>query len=296
MAASLTQARESEFARLQIHRWLGAAVLNWLLIVSAFVLLAVLPWPERLLLLPLALVIIGTRQHALALLAHDGAHYLCSRNRSLNDVLTTVLCAYPLFASLRSYRKFHLAHHQHIGTRGDPEFEFKLGMAPRFDLPVQRRQVYVQFAKDCLGFGLPDILHTLKTLKPIDLRDATYLAVFWTIVAGTLALTGYIWCLVVWFVALNTVQWAVFRIRIWTEHSGLATGTHRIQPNWWQRLLFFPTNTWCHYEHHEAASTPFHRLPALRQTMKEEPLISLNELFERLSLEPARPSGVRIRD
>jgi len=285
--------RPFEPASLQTYRWLGTTLLNWLAIGLSFGILAELGWPLALLFLPFALIIIGTRQHALALLAHDGAHHLCSRNRALNDVLATVLCAYPLTASLRSYRQFHMAHHQHVGTREDPEFEYKGGMAPRWDLPVTRRTIYVQFAKDCLGLGLVDIVQTVKTLKPIDVRDAVHLGIFWTSVTGILLLTGYAWGLLVWFLALNTVQWAVFRVRTWTEHSGLVLGeTHRLRATWWQRFLFLPTNTWCHYEHHESASTPFYRLPALRQRLPNAPrAVSLGELFDLFSAMPACASG-----
>jgi fatty acid desaturase len=268
--------------QLQPLRWLATASINWLWILLAFVVLGELGWPDALWFLPLALIVIGTRQHALALLAHDGAHYLCSRNRALNDVLSTVLCAYPLTASLRSYRRFHLDHHRYVGTADDPEFEYKRGMAPRWDLPIARRQVYLQFLKDCLGLGVADIVQTVKTLRPIDVSDAASLAAFWISATAILAFTGNLWCIAVWFLALNTVQWAVFRVRTWTEHSGLAVGlTHRLRATWWERFLFLPTNTWCHYEHHESASTPFYRLPELRRSLGEAPtLVSLSELFD----------------
>ncbi len=293
MAESPAGTHLLESTPVQARRWLATTLLNWFAIALSFVILGELGWPKALLFLPLALVIIGTRQHALALLAHDGAHHLVSRNRTLNDVLATVLCAYPLTASLRSYRRFHLAHHQHVGTSADPEFEYKGRMAPRWDLPVSRRRIYLQFAKDCLGLGLMDILQTAKTLKPIDVRDAIHLGVFWVSVSAALVLTGNAWVIAVWFVALNTLHWAVFRVRTWTEHSGLALGgTHRLRANWWQRLLFLPTNTWCHYEHHQSTSTPFHGLPALRRRLQDGPVaVSLGELFDLFSGMPACASG-----
>lgn len=293
MAESIVAVHPDEHAPLQVSRWLATAALNWLAIGVSFAILSQLGWPTALLFLPFALVIIGTRQHALALLAHDGAHYLCSRNRVLNDVLATALCAYPLTASLRSYRRFHMEHHRHVGTAEDPEFEYKGGMAPRWDLPATRQQIYRQFAKDCVGLGLVDIVQTVKTLKPIDARDAIWLAAFWSTVVGALAVTGNLWYLAVWFVALNTVQWAVFRIRTWTEHAGLGGGeTHRVRATWWQRWLFLPTNTWCHYEHHESAATPFYRLPTLRARLRDgPPALSFGELLDAFAAMPACASG-----
>jgi fatty acid desaturase len=293
MAESASIAQFDRPGPLRVGRWFATALWNWLAIGLSYVILAKLGWPAAIWFLPIALVVIGTRQHALALLAHDGAHFLCSRNRALNDVLATVLCAFPLTASLRSYRRFHMVHHQNVGTPEDPEFEYKRGMAPRWDLPATRPQIYRQFAKDCLGLGLPDIVQTVKTLKPIDRRDAMYLAAFWSTVVAALFLTGYLWCLAVWFVALNTVQWAVFRVRTWTEHAGLGVGeTHRLRATWWQRFVFLPTNTWCHYEHHESAATPFYELPSLRRRLPNTPkALSLGELFDRFATMPPCPSG-----
>ena len=293
MAESAATVQLHQNAQLKLRRWVGAALLNWSAIVLSFVILSELGWPAGLAFLPVALLVIGTRQHAIALLAHDGAHHLCSRNRTLNDVLATVLCAYPLAASLRSYRRFHMLHHQHVGTERDPEFDYKRRMAPRWDLPVTRGQIYRQFAKDCVGLGLPDIVETVKTLRPIDARDAFWLASFWVVVSLVLLATGNLWCLAVWFVALNTVQWAVFRVRTWTEHSGLLMGgTHRLRPTLWQRFMFLPTNTWYHYEHHQSASTPFYGLPDLRRRLGESPKpLSLAEFFDLLALMPACATG-----
>jgi fatty acid desaturase len=282
----------SDLTRVQPHRWLSAAIFNWLVIAFTFAFLAKFAWPTRLLLMPLALVLIGTRQHSLALLAHDGAHFLCSRNRVVNDTLSSLLCAFPSGASLVSYRRFHFAHHRYTGSSKDPEFEFKGGMGSRWDLPMTRHQMFVQVVKDCFGFGLPDILQTAKTLKPADVRDWVNFVGFWLVVSTSLATAGLAWCIAVWFVALSTFQWAAFRIRIWTEHSGLSIGgTHRFHATWWQRMFLFPVNTWCHYEHHANVAVPFHRLPELRQRMCEEPILSLDEVFTRLSMMPRCQTG-----
>src|SRR5262249_34876167 len=115
----------------------------------------------------------------------------------------------------------------------------------------------------------------------------------WGSIVLLLAATGYLWCLAVWFISLNTIQWAVFRVRTWTEHSGLGMGqTHRLRATWWERFVFLPTNTWCHYEHHESAATPFYLLPALRERLEHSPKpISLGELFDLFGAMPACATG-----
>jgi len=47
----------------------------------------------------LAIVVIATRQHALAVLMHDGAHRLLFADRRVNDLVSDLLLAFPLFIS-----------------------------------------------------------------------------------------------------------------------------------------------------------------------------------------------------
>ena len=108
------------------------------------------------------------------------------------------------------------------------------------------------------------------------------------VVSTVLVSTGRAWCLALWLVSIGTAQWAAFRVLIWTEHAGLPEGqTHRFHANWWQRWLFFPMNTWCHYEHHASAATPFYRLPALRRELDAVPILTVGQVFELLARAPA---------
>jgi fatty acid desaturase len=189
-----------------------------------------------------------------------------------------------LGASLRAYRKFHLAHHRHVGTADDPESDYKAGMGSRWRLPLTRRRLVSRALLDCVGLGAPDVLQTFKTLRPRDLDDALAYAGFWLVVGAALTFAGLAWCIALWLVASATTQWAAFRVRIWTEHAGLSEGeTHRFHANWWQRWLFFPMNTWCHYEHHAHAATPFYLLPELRRELRTEPVLTVGQVFDKLS-------------
>ena len=50
-----------------------------------------------------SLVVIGSRQFALAVLAHDGAHNLLFSNSKINDFMSQWFCAYPIFQDNRVY-------------------------------------------------------------------------------------------------------------------------------------------------------------------------------------------------
>ena len=71
---------------------------NWLQMSSAMALFFFYP---NVLTFLVALVIIGSRQFALAVLAHDAAHNLLFSNNKVNDWAGQWFCAYPIFQDNR---------------------------------------------------------------------------------------------------------------------------------------------------------------------------------------------------
>ena len=64
----------------------------------------------------LALFVIGARQLGFAILMHEAAHRSLFGNRRLNDWAGNWLAAYPVWAEVEPYRRYHLVHHAHTGT------------------------------------------------------------------------------------------------------------------------------------------------------------------------------------
>ncbi|MGZ3429289.1 MAG: fatty acid desaturase, partial [Polyangia bacterium] len=73
-----------------------------------------------------AIVGIAGAQHALAVLAHEGAHYRFYKTRWLND-LAGKLCAAPLGLSMLTYRLIHRIHHNHLYEPLDPDLALMAG-------------------------------------------------------------------------------------------------------------------------------------------------------------------------
>ncbi len=206
----------------------------------------------------------GTRQHALTILGHDAAHRLITHKLWLNDLLGNVLCFWPLTLSLYGYRRLHFGHHRFLKTSDDPERPFT--ELVHFSLPASRARLVLLFFKDLFGFGLMDVPLFIKSLKADRLLDNLLPIVF------VLALSLILVCLlplqvvVIWLLAIPTSQFAISRLRSWTEHTGIS-GTHKFSVGFFMRLLAFPHNTWCHFEHHVYPLVPFHSLPLLRQKL-----------------------------
>ena len=70
-------------------------------------------------LLPLALLMIGSRQRALATLLHEAAHGALCRSKRLERFLGTWCAGYLIFQTWGSYKRSHTLDHHH--KLGDPE-------------------------------------------------------------------------------------------------------------------------------------------------------------------------------
>jgi fatty acid desaturase len=268
-------------------QWVSRVLWEWTLI-------AVILWAARrcdhwlayyLCLFPLA-----TRQHALGILGHDGAHYTASKSRLLNDAAASVLSLWPLGIGLEGYRRFHFKHHQLRGTTEDPELRHKVWAAPEWATPMTLSRLCAYLAKDCMGFAVRDIIRVIQIVRPAAARDIIGPIILWVALLIVLHSLGGLWIAALWWISINSTYWAVFRIRMWTEHTG-TTGTHRTSAAFWQKWLFMPHNTWCHYEHHEWPGIPCWNLPKARELDGKEPIRSASEVLKGYREHPPTPYG-----
>ncbi|MDP2837866.1 MAG: fatty acid desaturase [Candidatus Moranbacteria bacterium] len=273
-------------------RWLSGVLFDWACIISVLVLVWLTFHP---LVILLAIVVIGNRQHALSIMAHDGGHFLAAKNKWLNDFLTVTFAFYPLSIGLSGYRKFHFAHHSFMGTENDPEFPSKKLDTPFWDLPTTPHNIFWLAIKDLSGLNIRTLWHLIQTFPRVTPMDFIGPVLWWTIVGGILLSFHLWWVIALWIIATATSFLACFHLRVWTEHVG-TTSVHRISPLWWQRLIFLPHNTWCHYEHHEWPTIPYWRLPKSRSLDNHEPIHSLEGVFESFRTAPTTPSGALMKN
>ena len=116
------RALNSEVQRLSIidpWRALTALIIQWIVIAAATA--AAIRSPRPIVII-VALCVIATRQHALAILMHDGSHFRLLHDRSLNDVISNLMAGLWLGIVTSLYRDSHLRHHQHPTTLNDPDW------------------------------------------------------------------------------------------------------------------------------------------------------------------------------
>jgi fatty acid desaturase len=265
-----------------------ATVLEDVAVLAAAIGAALYYWPNPIVVL-IAVVVVGTRQHALFVIAHDAAHYLLYERRWLNDLVGRA-CATVQGLSMRTYRVIHRLHHNHLYGELDPDTALHGGY------PRGRWYLIRKLLKDLGGLtawktyayflgGAPSLnTRTQVALRPLDdtsekLRaearaDRNAVIAFHVVALGIFAWSGYLLeYLVLWILPLVTVVQAILRLRAIAEHgattdfsSPLTAARTNLAPAWLEWLIF-PHRVNYHIEHHLYASVPHYNLPELHREM-----------------------------
>ena len=275
-------------------------VLEDVAIIAAAIAAALVFWPNPLVIL-LAVLVIGTRQHALFIITHDAAHYLLFEKRGLNDFVGRA-CATPSGLSMCSYRVIHRMHHNNLYGELDPDTALHGGY------PRGRLYLIKKLLKDLSGltawktyayflFAAPALnTATNKAIRPLDdtserLRkearsDRNGVIAFHVVALAIAIWSGYlVQYLVLWVLPLVTVVQAILRLRAIAEHgattdfsSPLTAARTNLGPAW-LRWALFPHNVNYHIEHHLYASVPMYNLPRLHAEMKRHGVLEGAEVL-----------------
>lgn len=261
-------------------RHAAGILFNWLIIAATITLSVQFPHP---LLYVLAVLVIGARMHALAILMHDASHFRFLKNRKMNDLLTNLFSMYALFSSIEQYRDNHLRHHRNLNTEDDPDWLVKLGRK-EFTFPKTKKEFLLTIlAYLTLVSGVRDALWFLKRFggssKVADksLRQKLPRLAFYLVLATALTgLGGWKIFLLYWIVPYFSTFFMFQYIRSVAEHFGemeydhLLGSTRTIRVNALERFFLSPHNVGYHLEHHLYPGVPFYHLPQLHQLLMEQ--------------------------
>ena len=248
-------------------------------------------WP---LTIPLAVMIIGTRQLGLFILMHDGAHGLLHPNRRVNDWVAHWLCS----SSLSDYRPYHLQHHRYVQQAEDPD----LGLSAPF--PISRASLKRKMQRDLSGQTfykqrLAPLLDGFKGRKTGEEAGASPLARnAQELVRGRRFLLGnalgfalfaaagfwWVW-LLMWLLPMATWLPLVTRIRNIAEHA--LVGRDQADPlrqartthaGFVERALLAPYWVNYHLEHHLFTQVPCWKLPRAHALLHQRGITSRMEV------------------
>jgi len=284
--------RDEIRALLKSTNWEGAfsVATSWGIIIGAFVLAA---WRPNPLTLFIALLLLGGRHLALAVLMHEAAHRSLFASEKLNHWVGTWLCAAPSWNHLEPYRKHHVLHHAHTNSAKDPD----LGLVEPF--PVTRRSLLRKLTRDIIGItGVKRVfgqllmafgyLHYPTPAANSAIHPRTFwqvlrfglvrlgpVVVFHAILFTILAAFGESWLFVLWVVAWLSPYSLFLRMRSMAEHACTARSddpfqnTRTTHANWLARLFVAPHHVNYHLEHHLLMTVPHYRLKRMHRLLLE---------------------------
>lgn len=266
-------------------RQLGAALLDWGLIAAAIALAVAL---DHVAVDLLAIVLIGTRQHALLILMHEAAHRHLARSRRLNDGLGNLLMAWPMGVTVERYRANHLAHHRLVNQDGDPDLQRTVGpeawYPEHWRFPMSPRQAAGLLLRDLLGLNTIEQLRKLRHFGGGEAREEpgtrAWPRVAFYLAAAALITAAGAWkgVLVFWLLPMLTVLKVLLRVRMVAEHYGIEgseMGTRTLEISAVARFLCWPHAIALHAEHHRYPTVPFFRLGELRAALQARGMVAI---------------------
>jgi fatty acid desaturase len=274
----LSELRPSIAARAILAEWLAiaaaVAVGVWLTHTWSWVWVLFVPF-------------LGARQHALAILAHDVAHFRLCADQRANDTLGNLLVAWPVFISVESFRHFHGLHHRFLAEQADGNRRIwhthRADGTPtaEWSFPKTTAQLAVMVGRRAaLLTGLFWILRGIigGFYLTASWRSALARILYYgTAAAAITAVGGGGAFLRYWLVPYCTWHIAIQYVRLICEHSAVRSpvpgygDTRTTIPGLLARVFVLPRHVGYHIEHHWYPSVPFYRLPELHERLMQEP-------------------------
>ncbi len=250
-------------AWLTLHVW-GTIIAAWAMAIL---------WTNPLTII-LAILLVGSRQHGMAILMHDAAHGVLFKTRAINEFVGQWLLGAPYGGDMQSYRHYHLKHHRYTQSEDDPD----LPLSSKF--PVSKASLCRKFIRDLTGQTFlrlrmasrkaaaePGMEAFQKTLPLPTL--ITNIVTF-----GVLTALGHWWVYpVLWLLPLMTWFMVVLRNRNIAEHAltttdgNMLTQARTTHANWLARVFLAPYWVNYHVEHHAYMYVPCWQYVGLHRAM-----------------------------
>ena len=143
----------------------------------------------------LSIVIIGSRQRALATILHDAAHRVLCENIVLNDFIGRYLSGYLIFQSFDNYVRSHvISHHNSLGNpKKDPDYQFYL-QSGLFDNDSKTKFIIKHLiAPFFLSKSIPFIKYIIKNRlgKPFE-KSFYKIVIYWVFMVSLAIYFEYI--------------------------------------------------------------------------------------------------------
>ena len=233
---------------------------------------------------PFAVLIIGSRQRALATITHEASHGTVARNRRLNNVLGSYFSGYLVGILFQAYQASHVqSHHGHFGDgENDADYKYMRDMGV-YDRCSQWRYTWNILIKPLLMLRLPSYLgylvrDRLLAAKSVEgRREAIRFIAFWSVLLGTILSFGFGWAFLLYWVVpfLTSYQILGWYIEL-SEHAPMMDARLDIHmsrnrnSHWLERLLTGMHGENYHLAHHLWPRVPFWKMRQLNDVLRQD--------------------------
>lgn len=269
-----------------LDNWHGpAALMEDMAVIGVAVWLSTLtPW-----LYPVSVLLIGSRQRALATLLHESAHRTLARNKTLNGLLGSVCSGWLIFQTWHRYRQTHVIdHHRHLGEEPhDPDVRHYVsqGLYDPAVSPFGRRSAVAPFAVRFFGTQLRFLVRdrllpvSAPAVRRAALAEYFGFLLFWVAILGVLWRADLLHAFVLLWVVpyLTTFQVINWMIEV-AEHFPLTRMTdtelemsRNRHGNLLERFLTgMHAESW-HLVHHLRPAVPYWNLRRAHDILMRDP-------------------------
>lgn len=259
-----------EFTEKSIVKTIGALSFDWGLILASVYLSVSLK------LLPLyifSVFLIASRQHALFLMMHEGAHFQFCQSKRWNNILSSVLASWPIALSTCRFREHHWSHHKFLNTDMDPDWARKKAN-PRWHYPKETHRFWADFLPYFRGLGVTEMFFAIKLIGP-QKKELCLFLFYWATIATAFTITsGWQIFALYWLVPYFSVLPILNKVRSIVEHLALPNtrslnAARNICGSPIESFFFGPHENSLHLIHHLRPSVPWHKISLARQYLIE---------------------------
>ncbi|MCP5083626.1 MAG: fatty acid desaturase family protein [Alphaproteobacteria bacterium] len=233
---------------------------------------------------PFAVLVIGSRQRALATMTHEASHGTLAKNRRFNNIMGSYMSGYLIGMLFDAYKQSHVqSHHAQFGSEeNDADYRYMIDMGVydecsqgRYNWNILLKPLFLLNVPKYLGFLIRDRLLAINSEE--GAREGIRLLIFWAVLLIIIIQSGFfVEFLLYWVVPFLTA----FQVLGWyielSEHAPMMETKLDIHmsrnrnSHWFERALTGLHGESYHLAHHLWARVPFWKLPELNAILRED--------------------------